>query len=71
MGNSVNNFSTLSWDGKVADNPKPFGLTVGANGPLTEQDLADFEMKMLKLVHEMSEKISKQQIDWNQENRDT
>lgn len=62
MGNVANNFSTLSWPGKVHDNPKPYGLATAGKGPLTEADLADFEQKMLKLVHEMAEKISREQI---------
>lgn len=65
MGETANNFSTLSWEGKVADNPKPFAITGSAKGlkqPLTEEDLAEFEGKMLKLFHEMAEKISREQI---------
>lgn len=62
MGNAPNNFSTLSWVGKVADNPKPFASITAPKGPVTEQDLAEFEQKLLKLVHEMAEKISKEQI---------
>ncbi len=69
MGETVGNFSTLSWPGKVADNPKPMGLTVGNKSntagkeALTKEDLAEFEQKLLALVHEMAEKISKEQID--------
>jgi hypothetical protein len=62
MGNAAKNFSTLSWTGKSADNPKPYGLTTTGKGPVTEEDLADFERKMLNLVHEMAEKISREQI---------
>jgi hypothetical protein len=65
MGETASNFSTLSWEGKVADNPKPYAITgtaKNAQGPLTEQDLAEFEGKMLKLFHEMAEKISREQI---------
>lgn len=62
MGNVANDFSTLSWPGKVADNPKPYGITTAGKGPLTENDLAEFEQRMLNLVHEMAEKISREQI---------
>ena len=66
MGESANKFSLLSWPGKVADNPKPYGLLTKGTDPLTEQDLAEFEQKLLRLVHEMSEKISKESVDPNE-----
>ena len=65
MGDSATKFSLLSWTGKVADNPKPYGLTVKGAAPLTEEDLAEFEQKLLRLVHEVSEKVSKQSVDPN------
>ena len=69
MGDVPNNFSTLSWPGKVADNPKPHGTVTSGNDPLTDADLADFERKMLALVHEMAEKISREQIARDKEVR--
>src|SRR5438309_1575721 len=54
IGEVAKNFSTLSWPGKVADNPKPYGTFTESKGPLTEADLAEFELKMLKLIHEMA-----------------
>lgn len=67
MGEVANDFSTLSWEGKVADNPKPYGLSTAGKGPLTEEDLAEFEQKMLKLTHEMAEKISREQVGRDKE----
>jgi hypothetical protein len=67
MGEVANNFSTLSWEGKVADNPKPFGLSTAGKGQLTEEELAEFEQKMLKLIHEMAEKISREQVGRDKE----
>jgi hypothetical protein len=63
MGDAASNFSTLSFVGKVHDNPKPYGNFTAGKGTLSEQDLADFELKMLKLVHEMAEKISREQVE--------
>jgi len=71
MGEVANNFSTLSWPGKVADNPKPYGLYTAGKGPLTEEDLAEFEQRMLKLVNEMAEKISREQIRRAQNDSET
>lgn len=68
MGNVASDFSTLSWPGKVLDNPKPYGITTRSKGPLTEKDLAEFEQKMLSLMHEMAEKISREQIDQAEDN---
>ena len=67
MGDVAKNFSTLSWPGKAADNPKPFGKFTAGKEPLTEEDLAEFEQKMLKLIHEMAEKISREQIGGDKE----
>jgi hypothetical protein len=67
MGNDASNYSTLSWPGKAADNPKPYGQVTAGRGPLTEEDLAEFEQRMLRLVHEMSEKISREQIERDKE----
>jgi hypothetical protein len=71
MGEAANNFSTLSWPGKVADNPKPYGITTAGKGPLTEEDLAQFEQKMLNLFQEMAQKVSREQIDRAQNEPDT
>jgi threonyl-tRNA synthetase len=67
MGEAANKFSTLSWPGKVKDNPKPYGRSTASKGPLTEDDLAEFEQKMLSLIQEMAEKISREQIGRDKE----
>jgi hypothetical protein len=54
----------------VHDNPKPYGSFTAGKGSLSEQDLAEFELKMLKLVNEMAEKISKEQSERAQESSD-
>jgi hypothetical protein len=63
MGETAKDFSSLSWDGKNADNPKPFGKVTAGNEPLTAENLAEFEQKMLRLMHEMAEKVPREQAD--------
>lgn len=65
MGDAIekDGLSPLSWEGKVHDNPKPYGAAVSGNTPLTEKDLAEFEQKMLKLFQEMAEHIAREQIN--------
>jgi hypothetical protein len=67
MGEVAKDFSTLSWPGKVADNPKPYGISTAGKEPLTEADLAEFEQKLLKLIHEMADKISRENIGRDKE----
>jgi|KBSSwiStaDraftv2_1062776.scaffolds.fasta_scaffold01325_12 hypothetical protein len=67
MGDSANNFSTFSWEGKVHDDPKPFGTVTADRAPLTAADLAEFEQKLLRLMHEMAVKISSEQLDHDRE----
>lgn len=62
MGDVDKNFSMLSWTGKNHDNPKPYGLVSAGKEPLTHEELADFEQRMLKLFQEMAEKVSGEQI---------
>lgn len=60
MGDVAKDFSSLSWPGKVADNPKPYGQVTARSEPLSEADLAEFEQKMLRLMHEMADKVSRE-----------
>jgi hypothetical protein len=48
----------LSWDGKNADNPKPFAKVSANNEPVTREELAEVEANILKVLEEMLKKIS-------------
>lgn len=63
MGSVANDFSTLSWPGKVADNPKPFDVISAGKELLTREDLAEFEAHMFELIHEIAEKIASDHSD--------
>ena len=59
MGNLANNiFSTMSWIGKNHDVIKPYDRFTASQKPVTEEDLAEFEKDLSKVIREMADKIS-------------
>jgi len=66
MGEGTKATSILSWTGKNHDNPKPYDKAViHSRGPITHEDLAEYEKKLLPLILEMAVKVSKELIDEN------
>ena len=51
--------SLLSWEGKVADHPKPFGQTTQITEHVKIEDLIEVEKNILNLLESLDEKISK------------
>jgi hypothetical protein len=51
-------YEKMSWDGKVADNPKPFGRITSNNEPVTTDQLAQVEENILKTLDELYERLS-------------
>ncbi len=63
MGSVVNDFSTLSWPGKVHDDPKPYDIAARGRDSISREELADFEANMLKLINEIAEKVAKDSLE--------
>lgn len=59
--------SLMSWVGKNADNPKPFGKVTSSQETITRDQLAEFEKDLLTMLDEMAEKKSRKDSDNNKE----